>query len=461
MHEFRVISPTSCLGLVGIHPGAMKEAMSYAPHAICVDAGSLDPGPHYLGAGAPHVPRFQMKDELELLLTAACEARIPLVIGTAGGSGGRPHIRWNLEIVREVAREQGLRFKMAVIHTTLDAQYLLKRVRREKIPALQREGFLTERDVSATVEVVAQIGVEPLMKALDMGADVVLAGRACDDACFAAPALRYGFDKGMALHMGKIVECASAPAIPLPGAKNLRTPMLGILRGDDFLIRPATSDWICTPRSIASHSAYERTSPLRQDEPGGMLDFSACRFEQFDKHTTRITGSRWVPAERYCVKLEGSELAGFRSIFIAGARDPAYIRQVDKITAFARKRIQDRFAAKRLVEGKDFHVFFHVYGKNGVMGALEPEKETRSHELGIIFEVVAPTQEMASEICYFGKYGLVWNQFEGRITTAGNLAYLYSPSILDTGPVYRLRVHHLLPIEDPCMFPIEMMEVGA
>jgi len=50
--------------------------------------------------------------------------------------------------------------------------------------------------------------------------------------------------------------------------------------------------------------------------------------------------------------------------------------------------------------------------------------------------------------------------FEGRVTTAGNLAYPYSPTILDTGPVYRLNVHHLLEAEDPCMFPIKIVEVG-
>jgi len=54
----------------------------------------------------------------------------------------------------------------------------------------------------------------------------------------------------------------------------------------------------------------------------------------------------------------------------------------------------------------------------------------------------------------------VWCNFEGRVTTAGNLAYPYSPSILDTGPVYRLNVHHLLEAEDPCMFPIKIVEVG-
>ena len=74
---------------------------------------------------------------------------------------------------------------------------------------------------------------------------------------------------------------------------------------------------------------------------------------------------------------------------------------------------------------------------------------------------VATTQELAEDICYYGKNFLVWCNFEGRVTTAGNLAYPYSPTILNLGVVYRLRIHHLLPIEDPACFPIRLLEVAG
>lgn len=460
MKDYKVISPTSCMGLVGINEEAYKEALAGNPDSVASDAGSLDPGPHYLGAGLPHVPRFQMKHDCRVMMEGLLTRKTPMVMGSAGGSGGRPHIAWQLEIMDEVAHAMQRTFKVAVIDTTLDKADLKKRLRKGKITPLQHDKSLTEEGIDRATEIVAQIGVEPIIQALDMNPDIVLAGRACDNACFAADPVRKGYDKGLALHLGKIVECASAGAIPLKGAQ-LRVPMIGTLLEDSFLVEPASPNWICTIRSVVGHEVYERTDPTMQLEPGGLLDMRDSKFEQFSERTVKVSGSKWVKDETgYKVKLEGAEKVGYRSIFIAGARDPAYLRNIDWILDFAKQRIIDEFDKKGLKAGTNYHIVYHVYGRNGVMGSLEPQREITSNELGIILEIVAETQELAQEICYFGKYGLVWCNFEGRVTTAGNLAYPYSPSILDTGPVYRLSIHHLLDIEDLCMFPIKMVEVG-
>ena len=61
---------------------------------------------------------------------------------------------------------------------------------------------------------VAQMGVEPFQRALKGGAQVVLGGRAYDPACFAALPIMQGFDEGLALHCGKILECAAIAATP-------------------------------------------------------------------------------------------------------------------------------------------------------------------------------------------------------------------------------------------------------
>ena len=47
----------------------------------------------------------------------------------------------------------------------------------------------------------------------------------------------------------------------------------------------------------------------------------------------RVSGSRFEPAKPYTVKLEGAKTSGYRSIFIAGARDPIFIGQIDEILA--------------------------------------------------------------------------------------------------------------------------------
>ncbi len=462
MLKHKIISPTSCMGLVGINEYAYKQALKMEPDSIAADAGSLDPGPYYLGAGLPHVANYKMKNDCRIMMEGLSLHKTTMVMGTAGGSGGRPHIKWHLDIMNEVAKEMGKKYKVAVIDTTLDKEYLKSRVKNEKIEGLSHDTYLNEEIIDNCTEIIAQIGVEPIIDALNMNPDIVLAGRACDNACFAAEPVRQGFNKGLALHLGKIIECGSACAIPLPSSKIMRTPMMGILEEDSFVVEPVTDDWICTVRSTAGHEVYERTNPQFQLEPGGALDMRSSIITQNSDRSVKISGSKWIEdQESYKVKIEGAEKVGHRSLFIVGARDPAFIDNVDWILNFTKDRITQEFEPKGLKEGKDYQLIFKVYGKDGVMGSLEPIKETSSHELGIIMEVIAPTAEMAHDICYFGKYGLVWCNYPGRITISGNVAYAFSPSILDGGEVYQLTVHHLLPVDmKSSLFPIEIVEIG-
>ena len=462
MKKHVVISPTSCMGLVGIHEQAYKKALTFDPDAIAVDAGSLDPGPYYLGAGLPHVPRYKMKEDCRIMMEGLLTNKTTMVMGSAGGSGGHKHIKWHLDIMDEVAKEMGKTFKVAIVDTTLDKEYLKQRVRKERIEGCQHDAILTEEAIDNATEIVAQVGTEALIKALDMNPDIVLAGRACDNACFAADAVRKGFDKGLALHLGKIVECGSACAIQLPGSKIMRTPMIATLYEDHFIVEPATPDWICTVRSVTGHELYERTDPHIQAEPGGILDMSNVEITQHTERSVKVSGSLWRDdPHSYKVKLEGAEKVGHRCLFITGARDPNFIRNIDWVINFTKQRIIDEFSPKGLVEGKDYYVIFRVYGRNAVMGELETKEPQSPHELGVIMEIIGKTQELAHEISYFGKYGMVWCNYPGRTTVSGNVGYTFSPSILDAGEAYQLNVHHLLPIDkDQSLFDVKIVEVG-
>ena len=55
------------------------------------------------------------------------------------------------------------------------------------------------------------------MRALDEGFRIVVCGRAYDPAVFATPAIRAGYSPALALHMGKILECAAIAADPGSG----------------------------------------------------------------------------------------------------------------------------------------------------------------------------------------------------------------------------------------------------
>jgi hypothetical protein len=99
---------------------------------------------------------------------------------------------------------------------------------------------------------------------------------------------------------------------------------------------------------------------------------------------------------------------------------------------------------------------FHVYGRDGVMGAREPLRQVRAHELGIVLEAVAPTQDEAEALLSAARSTLLHYGYPGRIATAGNLAFPFSPSDLAAGEVYEFSVYHLMEIDAPDAFPIEV-----
>lgn len=447
--EFRILSTTAILGY-GFPLESFEEGMKRKPDLIAVDAGSTDPGPFYLGEGVSFTDRGAVKRDLEIMICAGIKENIPVVIGTAGGSGAKPHLEWCAEIIREIAKEHDLHFKMAMIHADMDKEEMKKALADGKITPLDPAPQLTAEDIDATTHIVGQMGIEPIMKALDSGVQVVLAGRAYDPTVFAAPAIRKGYDKGLAIHLGKILECASICATPGSGSDC----MFGYLGADYFRVEPLSSVRKCTTLSVAAHTLYEKTNPYILPGPGGHLDLTNTTFEQDSENTVKVKGSRYVTAPKYTIKLEGAKCIGYRTVSVAGTRDPIMISKIDDIVEGVRARVADNYRDK----GYKYNLNFTIYGKNGVMGNLEPVKNAHPHELGIVIEVVADTQEQADTICASARSTMLHYGYEGRRATAGNLAFPFSPSDFHAGRVYVFSIYHIIEVEDPTkLFPIDIV----
>ncbi len=427
--------------------------MNRHPDIIAVDAGSSDPGPWYLGAGVPFTDRTAVKRDLRLMIRAARKAAIPVIIGSAGGCGALPHLMETVEIIREIANEEHLRFRMAIIPADVSREQALHALARGRMHEIHPGPRAKADDIQSSTHIVGQMGVEPFIDALHADADVIVAGRAYDPAVFAALPILRGFDPGLALHMGKILECAAIASIPGSGSDC----MLGTLKRDHFTVEALNPTRRCTVTSVAAHTLYEKTDPYALPGPGGVLDLRSCRFEQHTDTVVRVSGSRFLPSDVGTIKLEGSRPVGFRTVSIAGARDPVFIEKIDQIIDGVRTRVADNFAHLRQ---SDFRLNFHVYGKNGVMGALEPVTRPQSHEVGIVMEAVAASQVLADTICSFARSTMLHFGFPGRLATAGNLAFPYSPSDFSTGQVFEFSLYHLIEVDDlSSLFPIQVLQV--
>jgi hypothetical protein len=299
-------------------------------------------------------------------------------------------------------------------------------------------------------------GVEPYQAALEAGADVVLSGRSTDAAIFASVPTMRGFAPGPAWHAAKILECSTACVVQ----RKYADPLFAWVRDDHFVVEPLNPEYRCSPVSVASHTLYENGSPYELVEPSGTLYSKSSMFEPESDRAVRVSGSHFEPSATVTNKLEGAELVGYQSVILGGIRDPVIVRQLDSwlegVETTIRRRIDQ-------VHGGDVaahvHLTFRRYGIDGVMGSLEPTP-VRGHEVGIVIEVTAPSQDIADSIgkaaAHVAAHYAV-PEYSGLITA---LAFPYSPAELSRGPVYRFTLNHLLEPESPLdPFRIEMMDL--
>jgi len=450
MGQIISVAPSGSLGS-GYNLTAFKRAMSLQPDFVGQDAGSTDMGPYYHGSAQPFLPRMTYKHDLSIMLRAARAAKVPLIVGSALTSGCNVTLDMAVGIIREIAAEEGLSFRLATIQAEIDKAELKRRMAQAPLESIGPSETLTPEIVDRCGPIVAQMGVEPFIKALDAGADVIIAGRACDDAVFAALPVMRGYDQGLALHCGKILECAGLSAIPY----DLGEPMIGVLRPDHFVVEPGNADHRCTTISVAGHSLYERGDFELQPGPGGMNDLSHATFEQVDSRSVRVRGSRFVPDAVYRIKLEAAEQIGFRSMVMVGIRDPIMIRELDGLLAETEARAEERFG----MAATGMRLRFRAYGRDAVMGKLEPGGPP-PREIGLMIEALAPTMEMATAVAMYSRGHLQHAHYTGILTTAGNMAYPFSPFSIPVGPAYRFAVYHLMSLQDPCeIFPMTVEEV--
>jgi hypothetical protein len=455
--EVRVLSPTGVCGS-GFLESSFEAALGAKPDVIGADAGSTDPGPAYLGTGRTAFPKDAIRRDFQIMLKGARKIKVPLLIGSSGTAGADSQVEMMAQMAKEVAAAHGLRFKMAVIHAEASKDYLKKRMKEGRIKPLHPAPEYNEEVIERSTHIVGMMGAEPFQRALKAGADVVIAGRASDTAIFAALPLMRGIPPGIAWHAAKILECGAASVV------QRKTPdcMFAWLRKDHFLVEAPDPNLRCTPQSIASHSLYENADPFKLVECSGTLDLTNSRYEAVSERAVKVSGSEFIHAPRYTVKLEGAERVGYQSILIGSIRDPFIIRQIDDWTTRLREKITARvqMVYGEKLKPQDYVFNIRIYGKNGTMGPLEPVKEIRSHELCLTFEVTAPTQEIANTIAGMTRHQalhLPIPEWSGLITAVA-CPYNY----LERGAVYRFNVNHVVEPDDPCeMFPMELFEIDG
>lgn len=438
----RIIVPVGSLG-AGVRADEVRYGIERGAHAIASDAGSTDSGAAYLALGMSKNNREAVKRDLTILMLAQAEAGIPLMVGSCGQAGGDAGLNWTRDIALEIAREQNLHPKIAIVYSEQDKAVLNAKNAAGKIKPLEPLGPLTDDVVDACDHIVAAMGPEPYIAALAAGADIVLGGRTTDTAVIACFALMKGASAGAAWHAAKVAECGAQCTIhPGRGAGVLIS-----IGTAGFEVEPLSHGNRCDPHSVSAHMLYENANPLLLTEPGGVLDVSEARYESVDDRVVKVTGSVWRRAS-YTMKLEGAAKGRYQTIMLIGIQDPEVLIRIDDFNDRLLAALYERVRSAIGPAAGDFHISLRLYGWNAVSGVRPAPGTPPPREVGVLFVATAATQDMATQIAkacnpYFFHFPVDFSR------ELPSYAFPFSPADIERGPVYEFKLNHVVEVDDP------------
>ncbi|KAK4934342.1 hypothetical protein LTR10_024366 [Elasticomyces elasticus] len=450
-NELKIFTPVGQFGQ-GWNSGVFWDTVESGVDAIIADAGSTDSGPGRLALGKTAASMAGYRQDFGDLVKACHTHGVRCLIGSAGGSGSNASVDMSTQLIKEITEQNGYRpMKVISIYAEISKDHALQKLEDGLVsPCGQGVPKLIDSDIHSATKIVAQMGLEPYLKAMNENPDfdIIIGGRAYDPAPYAAFCMHHGFeDLGINYAMGKIMECGAQCAIPKS------RECLAIVHHDSFDLIPLQPGARCTPISVAAHLLYEKSRPDILQGPGGELHTRDMTYEQIDERTVRVRGPKFVPQPEgeYTLKLEAARVSGYQSTFIGAFRDPILISQLDTWLPAVKATVKNRMST-----GYEYETKIITYGINGVMGSLEPDK-TLPKEVCVVVQCRAPTQEQANEVANRTKMGLTHAPYPGQLATAGNFAWPITPCETPLGPVPEFCIYHLIHQADPIgLFPIKV-----
>ena len=439
----KVLVPTGMLG-AGFTPESVARGIELGADVIAVDAGSTDSGPYYLGAATAKTTERAVAHDLRILLVAAQRAGIPLIVGTCGTSGTDAGVDWVAGIAEKVAAEERLSPSIARIYSEQRHEIVLRRLADGRVAPLEPAAPLDPATVERCEHIVGLMGHDPLVQAIQSGADVVLAGRTTDTAVLAAYPLMRGCPAGPSWHAAKTAECGGQCTVnPRTGGVIFEVDATG------FTIEPLNPDSACTPTSVAAHMLYENADPFRMREPAGVLDTSAATYVAVDDRRVRVEGSQFEQADSHTMKLEGAAIAGYQTISLVGIRDPDVLAHIDGWLDSMRAFLADGAERVLGIDPADCDIELRCYGHDAILGQLEPERASTPREVGVLLIATARDQVTATAIAKYANPYLLHMPLPG-MRDLPSYAFAGSPAETPRGQVYEFVLQHVVELDHPC-----------
>lgn len=185
---------------------------------------------------------------------------------------------------------------------------VLDLVREGNFPLTDRDGSSADLHASA-VSANAYLGTEGIVRALELGADVVITGRVCDPALFLAPLIHefgWSFDDweklGCGTLIGHLLECAGQltggyfadPGVKdVPGLARLGFPLAEVSPdGSAIFTKVVGSGGRLDAATCKEQLLYEVLDPAAYIQADVIADFTNVRIDDLGADRVRVLGGR-------------------------------------------------------------------------------------------------------------------------------------------------------------------------
>ena len=450
----KILVPSGVLGL-GFDLEALSLGLKRKPDIICIDGGSTDSGPFYLGTGTTKYSFDSCKLEWTHLMQAREQLGVPLVIGSCGTCGTNNMVDWMYSMTTSIAKKLKQNLTIARVYCERSADDLKEALKLNKILPLDPAPVFNQKDIDSFSHIVGLAGAEPFQTALDKGADIVLVGRATDTAIISALPLMKGENPGACWHGAKIAECgAFCSSNPSSGVILLEIDKEG------FTVEAMAKNAFCTPHSVSAHMLYENIDPFLLYEPGGSLNVKDAIYSSIDENKVRVTGSVWQPSSSYSIKLEGTKKAGYQTTMLAIIRENRYVTKAQQWAKKLHKLSVEKIVSIMKVSPEKFTIDVRLIGYDATLGKMEKPVNKKPLEVGVLVIITASSQEIATEMSRLLNPYLLHLPLTDK-EDLPTFAFPYSPAHTERGAVFEFSLNHIQLLDNPMNgFSLKIDEVN-
>ncbi|XP_002122182.2 uncharacterized protein LOC100182932 [Ciona intestinalis] len=216
----------------------------------------------------------------------------------------------------------------------------------------------------------AYFGAVPILRALDLGAEVVVTGRCVDSALVLAPLMHsFGwkvddYDKLAAGSLaGHLLECGAQSTggiftdwEAVEGWDNIGFPVAECYEDGAFVLtKPDNTEGMVTPYTAAEQLVYEIGDPAAYILPDVVCDFRNVKMEQQAKDRVLVNGAKgYQPTDSF--KVCATYLDGFRCTAVFSVGGKRAIAKAHRTADSILKRIRRIFKVLGLKDFKRVHL---------------------------------------------------------------------------------------------------------